>query len=134
VSATGRPAPDLKFFNMCGMQIAGRAVRALRHGGSGRGRQRAWPEAGRRALPWLTVNHYEARASQLRAPHQGEGAVHSNPPTDMRSGVVAHTHFLCDNALLLSDAAAIFAGSVQRRGRIMPTKGIRSGQLTIWPT
>jgi glycine cleavage system aminomethyltransferase T len=34
-SATGRPAPDLKFFNMCGMQIAGRAVRALRHGMAG---------------------------------------------------------------------------------------------------
>ncbi len=34
-SATGQPAPDLKFFNMCGMKIAGRAVRALRHGMAG---------------------------------------------------------------------------------------------------
>src|SRR5216683_5302831 len=34
-SATGRPAPDLKFFNMCGMEIAGRKVRALRHGMAG---------------------------------------------------------------------------------------------------
>ncbi len=34
-SATGRPAPDLKFFNLCRMEIAGRAVRALRHGMAG---------------------------------------------------------------------------------------------------
>jgi glycine cleavage system aminomethyltransferase T len=34
-SATGRPAPDLKFFNMCWMEIAGRKVRALRHGMAG---------------------------------------------------------------------------------------------------
>jgi syringate O-demethylase len=31
----GGPAPDLKFFNMCGMTIAGRQVRALRHGMAG---------------------------------------------------------------------------------------------------
>jgi vanillate/3-O-methylgallate O-demethylase len=29
---TGRPAPDIKFFNMDVFQVAGRAVRALRHG------------------------------------------------------------------------------------------------------
>jgi glycine cleavage system aminomethyltransferase T len=34
-SATGRSAPDLKFFNLCWMQIAGRKVRALRHGMAG---------------------------------------------------------------------------------------------------
>jgi glycine cleavage system aminomethyltransferase T len=33
--ATGQIAPELKFFNMCGMQIAGRKVRALRHGMAG---------------------------------------------------------------------------------------------------
>ena len=31
-AATGKPAPDLKFFNMTTMRIAGKAVRALRHG------------------------------------------------------------------------------------------------------
>jgi glycine cleavage system aminomethyltransferase T len=30
--ATGRPVPDVKFFNMTGFTIAGRRVRALRHG------------------------------------------------------------------------------------------------------
>ena len=34
-TATGRPAPELKFFHMCGMQIAGKPVRALRHGMAG---------------------------------------------------------------------------------------------------
>jgi len=34
-SATGRPAPDLKFFHMCWVEIAGRKVRALRHGMAG---------------------------------------------------------------------------------------------------
>jgi glycine cleavage system aminomethyltransferase T len=34
-TATGRPAPDLKFFNMCWMEIAGKKVRALRHGMAG---------------------------------------------------------------------------------------------------
>jgi len=34
-SATGRPAPALRFFNMCRMEIAGRQVRALRHGMAG---------------------------------------------------------------------------------------------------
>jgi glycine cleavage system aminomethyltransferase T len=34
-AATGQPAPELKFFNMCGMRIAGRDVRALRHGMAG---------------------------------------------------------------------------------------------------
>ena len=34
-SATGRSAPDLKFFNMCRMEIAGCRVRALRHGMAG---------------------------------------------------------------------------------------------------
>lgn len=33
--ATGKPAPDLKFFNMCRMTIGGRQVRALRHGMAG---------------------------------------------------------------------------------------------------
>jgi len=33
--ATGRPAPDLKFFHMCTIEIAGRPVRALRHGMAG---------------------------------------------------------------------------------------------------
>ena len=33
--ATGAPAPDLKFFNMCWMEIAGKHVRALRHGMAG---------------------------------------------------------------------------------------------------
>lgn len=32
---TGKPAPDLKFFNMCTITIAGRQVRALRHGMAG---------------------------------------------------------------------------------------------------
>jgi syringate O-demethylase len=32
---TGRPAPDLKFFNMTTMTIAGKVVRALRHGMAG---------------------------------------------------------------------------------------------------
>jgi glycine cleavage system aminomethyltransferase T len=111
-SATGRPAPDLKFFNMCWMQIAGRNVRALRHGMAGQpGFELMGPwadgpvihaalvEAGKAhglklvggrcyssntlesgwipsPLPavytgekmkpyreWLTVNHYEAKAS-----------------------------------------------------------------------
>ena len=111
-SATGRPAPDLKFFNMCWMEIAGRKVRALRHGMAGQpGFELMGPwadgavihaalvEAGKAhglrlvggrcyssntlesgwipsPLPaiytgaqqqayreWLTVNHYEARAS-----------------------------------------------------------------------
>lgn len=34
-AATGRAAPELKFFNMCAMEIAGRPVRALRHGMAG---------------------------------------------------------------------------------------------------
>jgi syringate O-demethylase len=33
--ATGKPAPDLKFFNMTTMTIGGRTVRALRHGMAG---------------------------------------------------------------------------------------------------
>ncbi len=33
--ATGRPAPDLKFFHMCAIEIAGKPVRALRHGMAG---------------------------------------------------------------------------------------------------
>lgn len=33
--ATGEPAPDLKFFNMCSVKIAGKHVRALRHGMAG---------------------------------------------------------------------------------------------------
>ena len=33
--ATGKPAPDLKFFHMCWMEIAGRKVHALRHGMAG---------------------------------------------------------------------------------------------------
>ncbi len=33
--ATGQAAPDLKFFNMCPMTIAGKPVRALRHGMAG---------------------------------------------------------------------------------------------------
>jgi syringate O-demethylase len=32
---TGKPAPDLKFFNMTTLRIAGRTVRALRHGMAG---------------------------------------------------------------------------------------------------
>ena len=32
---TGKKPPDLKFFNMCGMNIAGKQVRALRHGMAG---------------------------------------------------------------------------------------------------
>jgi len=34
-AATGEPAPDLKFFNMTLMTVAGRSVRALRHGMAG---------------------------------------------------------------------------------------------------
>lgn len=34
-TATGKPAPDLKFFHMCWVEIAGRRVRALRHGMAG---------------------------------------------------------------------------------------------------
>jgi glycine cleavage system aminomethyltransferase T len=33
--ATGKAAPDLKFFNMCWMDIGGKRVRALRHGMAG---------------------------------------------------------------------------------------------------
>jgi glycine cleavage system aminomethyltransferase T len=33
--ATGQPAPDLKFFNMCLMEIGGKQVHALRHGMAG---------------------------------------------------------------------------------------------------
>jgi glycine cleavage system aminomethyltransferase T len=33
--ATGQPAPDLKFFNLCWMEIGGKKVRALRHGMAG---------------------------------------------------------------------------------------------------
>ena len=33
--ATGKPAPDLRFFHMCTLKIAGRAVSALRHGMAG---------------------------------------------------------------------------------------------------
>ncbi len=32
---TGKPAPEIKFFNMCAFTIAGRTVRALRHGMAG---------------------------------------------------------------------------------------------------
>lgn len=111
-AATGEPAPDLKFFNMCWMTIGGKKVRALRHGMAGQpGYELFGPMAdgeavhaalveagtahgmrlvGGRAyssntlesgwipspLPaiytgealkpyreWLTVNHYEAKAS-----------------------------------------------------------------------
>jgi glycine cleavage system aminomethyltransferase T len=34
-AATGKAAPDLKFFNMCWMEIGGKKVRALRHGMAG---------------------------------------------------------------------------------------------------
>ncbi len=34
-AATGKPAPELKFFNMCWVEIAGKKVRALRHGMAG---------------------------------------------------------------------------------------------------
>jgi glycine cleavage system aminomethyltransferase T len=34
-AATGKPAPDLKFFNMCWMEMGGKPVRALRHGMAG---------------------------------------------------------------------------------------------------
>jgi glycine cleavage system aminomethyltransferase T len=34
-AATGKPAPELKFFHMCWMEIAGKQVRALRHGMAG---------------------------------------------------------------------------------------------------
>ena len=34
-AVTGKPAPDVKFFNMTNMTIAGKAVRALRHGMAG---------------------------------------------------------------------------------------------------
>ncbi len=34
-AATGKAAPELKFFNLCRMEIAGRTVRALRHGMAG---------------------------------------------------------------------------------------------------
>ena len=34
-AATGKPMPDLKFFNMCWTEIAGRKVYALRHGMAG---------------------------------------------------------------------------------------------------
>ena len=34
-AATGKSAPELKFFNMCRIEIAGRKVRALRHGMAG---------------------------------------------------------------------------------------------------
>jgi glycine cleavage system aminomethyltransferase T len=34
-AVTGKPAPDLKFFNMTTMRIAGKTVRALRHGMAG---------------------------------------------------------------------------------------------------
>jgi syringate O-demethylase len=34
-AATGAAAPDLKFFNMCWVEIAGKKVRALRHGMAG---------------------------------------------------------------------------------------------------
>lgn len=111
-AATGAPAPDLKFFNMCWMEIAGKKVRALRHGMAGQpgyelfgpmaegeavhaalveaGKAHGMRLVGGRAyssntlesgwipspLPaiytgealkpyreWLTVNHYEAKAS-----------------------------------------------------------------------
>ena len=111
-AATGQPAPDLKFFNMCWMEIAGKKVRALRHGMAGQpgfelfgpmaegdavhaalveaGKAHGMRLVGGRAyssntlesgwipspLPaiytgealkayreWLTVNHYEAKAS-----------------------------------------------------------------------
>ena len=111
-AATGRDAPELKFFNMCWMSIGGKRVRALRHGMAGQpGYELMGPwadaeavhaalvEAGKvhgmrlvggrcyssnalesawipSPLPaiytgdelrayrqWLTVNHYEAKAS-----------------------------------------------------------------------
>jgi syringate O-demethylase len=111
-AATGRPGPDLKFFNMCWMEIGGKQVRALRHGMAGQpGYELMGPWAEREAvhnalveagkahgmalvggrtyssntiesgwipspLPgvytgdllkpyreWLSVNHYEAKAS-----------------------------------------------------------------------
>lgn len=34
-AATGKPAPELKFFNMCWMEIGGKQVHALRHGMAG---------------------------------------------------------------------------------------------------
>ncbi len=111
-AATGAPAPELKFFNMCWMEIGGKKVRALRHGMAGQpgyelfgpwedgpavhaalvaaGKPQGMRLVGGRAyssntlesgwipspLPaiytgdamkpyreWLTVNHYEAKAS-----------------------------------------------------------------------
>jgi syringate O-demethylase len=111
-AATGKPAPELKFFNMCWMEIGGKKVRALRHGMAGQpgyelfgpwedgpavhaalvaaGKPQGMRLVGGRAyssntlesgwipspLPaiytgeamkpyreWLTVNHYEAKAS-----------------------------------------------------------------------
>ncbi|MGH8135284.1 MAG: syringate O-demethylase [Steroidobacteraceae bacterium] len=111
-TATGRSAPELRFFHLCAMEIAGKQVRALRHGMAGQpgyelmgpwadgvavhaalvaaGQAHGLRLVGGRAystnalesgwipspLPaiysgeklrayrqWLTVNHYEARAS-----------------------------------------------------------------------
>ena len=45
---TGKPVPDVKFFNMTDFQIAGRRVRALRHGMVGPARLRAVRAMGRR--------------------------------------------------------------------------------------
>ena len=51
-AATGKPMPDIKFFNMSTVRIAGKKVRALRHGMVGAARLGALrPVGGRRGRP-----------------------------------------------------------------------------------
>jgi syringate O-demethylase len=63
---TGAPAPDLKFFHMCWMEIAGRKVHALRHGMAGQpGYELMGPWADRDAVHAALVDAGKAHGMRL---------------------------------------------------------------------
>jgi glycine cleavage system aminomethyltransferase T len=65
-TATGTPAPELKFFNMCWMEIGGKQVRALRHGMAGQpGYELFGPWADRDAVHGALVEAGKAQKMAL---------------------------------------------------------------------
>jgi glycine cleavage system aminomethyltransferase T len=65
-AATGKPAPELKFFNMCWMEIGGKRVRALRHGMAGQpGYELFGPWADRDAVHGALVEAGKAQKMAL---------------------------------------------------------------------
>jgi glycine cleavage system aminomethyltransferase T len=65
-AATGAPAPELKFFNMCEVQIAGKTVRALRHGMAGQpGYELFGPWADREAVHGALVEAGKPQGMRL---------------------------------------------------------------------